>query len=69
MLTRIVLSLILAGPCLAQDATRMDQIVQSYVADRRFMGTTLVARGGQVLFDKAYSSANLDWDVPNTPDT
>ncbi|MGO9259216.1 MAG: serine hydrolase [Bryobacteraceae bacterium] len=69
MLTRIVLSLILAGPCLAQDATRMDQIVQSYVADRRFMGTTLVARGGQVLFDKAYSSANLEWDVPNTPDT
>ncbi len=45
----------------------MDQIVQSYVADHKFMGTALVARGDQVLFDKAYGSANLEWNVPNTP--
>jgi CubicO group peptidase (beta-lactamase class C family) len=69
MLFRIALSVLLAGPCLAQDAARMDQIVQSYVADHRFMGTALVARGEQVLFNKAYGSANLEWDVPNTPDT
>jgi CubicO group peptidase (beta-lactamase class C family) len=47
----------------------MDQIVQSYVADHRFMRTALVARGEQVLFNRAYGSANLEWDVPNTPDT
>jgi CubicO group peptidase (beta-lactamase class C family) len=69
MLSRIVLSVFLAGPCLAQDATRMDQIVQSYVADHKFMGTALVARGDQVLFTKAYGSANLEWDIPNTPNT
>jgi CubicO group peptidase (beta-lactamase class C family) len=69
MLFRIALSALLAGSCLAQDAARMDQIVQSYVADHRFMGTALVARGERVLFDRAYGSANLEWDVPNTPDT
>jgi CubicO group peptidase (beta-lactamase class C family) len=69
MLSRIVLSVLLAVPCLAQDATRMDQIVQSYVADHKFMGTALVARGDQVLFTKAYGSANLEWDIPNTPNT
>ena len=47
----------------------MDQIVQSYVAGHQFMGTALVARGDQVLFNKAYGSANLEWNIPNTPDT
>jgi CubicO group peptidase (beta-lactamase class C family) len=47
----------------------MDQIVQSYVTNRQFMGTALVARGGQVLFSKGYGSANLEWEIPNTPNT
>ena len=63
------LFVLLAGPCLAQDAARMDQIVQSYVANHQFMGTVLVARGSQVLFSKGYGSANLEWDIPNTPNT
>jgi CubicO group peptidase (beta-lactamase class C family) len=33
------------------------------------MGSVLVARGTQVLFSKGYGSANLEWDVPNTPST
>ena len=69
MLSRITLFLLLAGYCLAQDAARMDQIVQSYVANHQFMGTALVARGSQVLFSKGYGSANLEWDVPNSPTT
>ena len=69
MLSRFALSVLLAGPCLAQDAARMNQIVQSYVADHKFMGTALVARGSQVLFSKGYGSANLEWNVPNSPDT
>jgi CubicO group peptidase (beta-lactamase class C family) len=69
MLLRFALFVLLAGSCLAQDAARMDQIVQSYVADHQFMGTALVARGGQVLFSKGYGSANVEWDVPNSPDT
>ncbi len=47
----------------------MDQIIQSYVADHKFMGTALVARGSQVLFSKGFGSANLEWDVPNAPNT
>ena len=55
--------------CLAQDPARMDQVVQTYVANRGFMGTVLVARGAQVLFSKGYGSADLEWDVPNSPNT
>ncbi len=47
----------------------MDQIVQSYVADHQFMGTALVARGSQVLFSKGYGSADLEWNIPNSPNT
>lgn len=32
------------------------------------MGTVLVARGADVLLDEGYRAANLDWDLPNTPD-
>jgi CubicO group peptidase (beta-lactamase class C family) len=69
MLFRIALSVLFAGSCPAQNATRMDQIIQSYVADHKFMGTALVAHGDEVVFDKAYGSANLEWNVPNTPAT
>jgi CubicO group peptidase (beta-lactamase class C family) len=59
----IAVSLLLAAAsCLAQDAARMDQIVQSN-ANQKFMGTALVARDGRVLFSKGYGFANLEWNV------
>jgi CubicO group peptidase (beta-lactamase class C family) len=69
MLRKIVLTFSLAFLCRAQDAARMDQIVQSYVANKSFMGTVLVARGDRILLDKGYGSANLEWNIPNTPTT
>jgi CubicO group peptidase (beta-lactamase class C family) len=69
MISRFVLLALLAGSCLGQDAARMDQIVQSYAANNSFMGSVLVARDAQVLFSKGYGSANLEWNVPNAPDT
>jgi CubicO group peptidase (beta-lactamase class C family) len=48
---------------------RIEQIVQSYVADHKFMGTVLIAKGDKILFDKGYGFANLEWRIPNTPDT
>jgi CubicO group peptidase (beta-lactamase class C family) len=50
-------------------AEKMDQIVQSYVDARQFMGVVLVARGDDILFGNAYGSANLEWKTPNTTTT
>lgn len=47
----------------------MDQVVQSYVSNKQFMGSVLVARGDQILLSKGYGSANLEWQIPNTPST
>jgi CubicO group peptidase (beta-lactamase class C family) len=52
-----------------ESASRFDQIAQEWVKARRFMGTVLVARDDQVLFSKAYGSASLELNVPNTTDT
>jgi CubicO group peptidase (beta-lactamase class C family) len=66
---RAIVLLFVATSCLAQDAQRMDDVVQSYVRNRTFMGTVLVARDSDVILSKGYGSANLEWDIPNTPAT
>ena len=75
MRCRIALLLVFAVACWAQEkpqadtVPRMEQIIQSYLANQAFMGTVLVARDGKTLLDKGYGFANLEWQVPNTPTT
>jgi len=62
---------LLAVPLLAnaQDVARMEQLIRASVDNKTFMGSVLVARGDQVLLSKGYGSANLEWNIPNTPTT
>jgi CubicO group peptidase (beta-lactamase class C family) len=46
-----------------------DQVVQSYVETNQFIGSVLLARGGEVLLSKGYGFANIEWKIPNTPTT
>jgi CubicO group peptidase (beta-lactamase class C family) len=75
MLKRIGILLLLNIACLAQDklssetTARMDQVIQSYVSGKQFMGSVLVARDGKILLEKGYGFANLEWEIPNTPTT
>jgi CubicO group peptidase (beta-lactamase class C family) len=67
MLLRFSIALFLAVAASAQDIARMEEVVQSYTANQQFMGSVLVAKGANVLLSKGYGSANLEWDVPNSP--
>lgn len=69
MFRRIVLFASIAVLCRAQNVSRMDQVVESYVTAKTFMGSVLVARGDQILLSKGYGSANLEWNIPNSPST
>jgi CubicO group peptidase (beta-lactamase class C family) len=70
MFRRIAIALILASACLAQDtAARMEDVIQSYVTSKQFMGSALISQDGKVLLSKGYGFANLEWDVPNSPTT
>jgi CubicO group peptidase (beta-lactamase class C family) len=66
---RAIVLVFVATSCFAQDAARMEEVVQAYVQNKTFMGAVLVARGSEVILSKGYGSANLEWDVPNTPAT
>jgi len=67
---RAALVLLLA-PALAaaQDVARIEQLIRARADDKTFMGTVLVARGDEVILSKGYGSANLEWNIPNTPST
>jgi CubicO group peptidase (beta-lactamase class C family) len=47
----------------------MEQVVQSYVSNKQFMGSVLVAQSETILLDKGYGFANLEWNIPNSPTT
>jgi CubicO group peptidase (beta-lactamase class C family) len=67
---RLLAVVLLAGTCLAEeDVARMEQVIQSYVSAKQFMGSVLVARDGVVVLSKGYGAANLEWDIPNTSTT
>jgi CubicO group peptidase (beta-lactamase class C family) len=71
-ISRIVLAVVAAAFVLsvhAQDIARMDQVVREFVDKKQFMGTVLVARGEEIVFNRAYGSANLEWNIANTPAT
>ena len=69
MMQRLLGILLLPFASFAQDAARMDTVVRSYVSAQKFMDSVLVARGDDVLFNKGYGSANLEWNIPNSPQT
>ena len=68
------LALAFAAPAAAQEAAkidpaRMDTVVRADADKGEFMGVVLVARDGEILFDKGYGSANLEWKIANDGDT
>jgi CubicO group peptidase (beta-lactamase class C family) len=69
MIRRVSLILLFATASMAQDLARMEQVIDSYVSSKTFMGSVLVARGDAILLNKGYGSANLEWNIPNSPTT
>ncbi|HTD97196.1 MAG TPA: serine hydrolase domain-containing protein, partial [Edaphobacter sp.] len=55
---------------LASDpVARMQQVVQSFVDNKTFMGAVLVEKDGKLLINQGYGSADLEWKIPNSPTT
>src|SRR5437879_2254543 len=69
MIGRISVAFLMTAVALAQDVSQMDQIVQGFASKQEFMGSVLVARGNDILLNKGYGFANLEWNIPNSPAT
>jgi CubicO group peptidase (beta-lactamase class C family) len=55
---------------LAQDhAAKIQELLSVANKYRQFNGTVLVAENGKVVYKGGYGSANMEWNIPNTPDT
>jgi CubicO group peptidase (beta-lactamase class C family) len=62
--------LALQTSALAQDkAARIDQLISLYHKYGQFNGSALVADNGKVVYKKGVGLANMEWDIPNTPET
>ncbi|MGA8186005.1 MAG: serine hydrolase, partial [Terriglobia bacterium] len=54
-------------PKAAPNLPRMEQVIQSFVEKKQFMGAVLVVRGNDVLLDRGYGFADVEWKVPDSP--
>ena len=55
---------------MAQDkAARIDALMAQYHQKGQFNGTILVAEKRNVIIKKGYGMADMEWDIPNAPET
>lgn len=55
---------------LAQDrAAKVQEVLALAHKYRQFNGAALVAENGKVVYKGAFGMANMEWNIPNTPDT
>jgi CubicO group peptidase (beta-lactamase class C family) len=48
---------------------KVDEFLNAHAAVNSFSGSVLIARDGKPLLAKGYGYANIEWQIPNTPQT
>ena len=51
-----------------QKAEKIDDLLSRYFNYGLFNGTALVSENGNIIFEKGYGLANIEWNIPNKPD-
>ncbi len=70
LLLLVVSVIIFYAPALAQDKARqIDELVSLYHKYEQFNGSALVAENGKIIYKKGIGLANMEWNIPNEPDT
>jgi CubicO group peptidase (beta-lactamase class C family) len=65
-----VLAVFLQQTALAQDhAAKIQEVLATAHKYRQFNGAALVAENGKVVYKGGFGLANMEWNIPNTPDT
>jgi len=62
--------LLLSHIAVAQDhAAKIQEVLSLAHKYRQFNGSALIAENGKVVYKGAFGMANMEWNIPNTPDT
>ena len=65
-----IVFLIVPHVAVAQDhAAKIRELLALAHKYRQFNGSALVAENGKIIYKGAYGQANMEWIIPNTPDT
>jgi len=48
---------------------KLDELVSTYSEYGKFNGSVLVSDQGKVIYKKGFGMANMEWDIPNRPNT
>ena len=48
---------------------KLDKLIGTYAEYGQFNGSVLVADKGEVIYKKGFGLANMEWNIPNQPDT
>ena len=65
-----IIFLIVPNVAVAQDhAAKIQEFLTVAHKYRQFNGSVLVAENGKIIYKGAYGQANMEWNIPNTPDT
>jgi len=48
---------------------KLDKLIGTYAEYGQFNGSVLVADKGEIIYKKGFGSANMEWNIPNQPDT
>ena len=65
-----VLFFFLSSLVTAQDkAGQIDGLMKLYFDYGQFNGTVLVAENGKIVYQKGFGLADMEWNIPNKPDT
>ena len=60
----------LSSPITAQNkAGQIDGLMKLYSDYGQFNGTVLVAENGKIIYKKGFGLAEMEWNIPNKPDT
>jgi CubicO group peptidase (beta-lactamase class C family) len=52
-----------------QNVQKIDALLKQYYDYGQFNGSILVAENGKVIYKKGFGMANMEWNIPNQPDT
>ncbi len=70
LLLAVLIALFARGTVLAESkAEKIDQLLSLYHAYGHLNGAVLVAEGGEVVYQKAFGTANFEWQIPAAVDT
>jgi len=66
----MLLLLLLCNVTFSQSkADQIDQLISKYAEYGKFNGSVLVSDQGKIIYKKGFGMANMEWDIPNAPDT